>query len=475
MNYSHLLSTVSQVHQAAQRTALGAVNKLHVLRNWTVGCLIVEFEQHGEDRAAYGEKMLKKLCADLDAGGMTGLGLSTLKGCRTFYRLYPQIGQPAVGQFNALLAGLEKGQPLVGLWPVANDTAPSSDRFPMPLPAAKVLELSWSHLLEFIRLDDPWKRAFYENECLKGNWSKRQLQRQIGSLLYDRTALSTDKETVINHARGQALDSPGQIADLIRDPYVLEFIGLAEQTCYLEKDLEKALLDHLQAFLLELGTGFCFEARQKRITVGDEHDYIDLVFYHRILRCHLLIDLKTRAFQHGDAGQIHPMRYYAGLLLLRLCSSQPQRQGLLHRFYQRFATAHRRASRRSGAIHEKPFASRTRLLRSMPFASRCHKARKVSEKRVGKTLPQGAHRRLSHGVNFYLNYWKDQMMAEGDQPPVGLILCTDKKETRVNYATAGLDQQLFVSRYLVALPKPEELQALIENACALWQQQHPQS
>ena len=378
MNYSHLLSSVGQVHQAAQRTALGALNKLHVLRNWTVGCLIVEFEQHGEDRAAYGEKMLKKLCADLDAGGMTGLGLSTLKGCRTFYRLYPQIGQPAVGQFNALLAGLEKGQPLVGLLPVANDTAPSSDRFPTPLPAAKVLELSWSHLLEFIRLDDPWKRAFYENECLKGNWSKRQLQRQIGSLLYDRTALSTDKETVINHARQQAAEAPLLIADLIRDPYVLEFTGLAEKSHYLEKDLEKALLDHLQSFLLELGTGFCFEARQKRVTVGDEHDYIDLVFYHRILRCHLLIDLKVRPFKHGDAGQ----------------------------------------------------------------------------------------------MNFYLNYWKAEMMQSGDHPPVGLILCTDRKETRVSYATAGLDQQLFVSRYLVALPKPEEIQALIEHDTAVWQQNH---
>ena len=380
MNYSQLLSSVGQVHQAAQRTALGAVNKLHVLRNWTVGCLIVEFEQHGEDRAAYGEKMLKKLCADLEAKGMTGLGLSTLKGCRTFYRLYPQIGQPAVGQFNSLLAGLAKGQPLVGLLPVANDTTPSSDRFPTPLPAAKVLELSWSQLLEFIRLDDPWKRAFYENECLKGNWSKRQLQRQIGSLLYDRTALSTDKEAVINHSRQQAAEAPLLIADLIRDPYVLEFTGLAEQAHYLEKDLEKALLDHLQSFLLELGTGFCFEARQKRVTVGDEHDYIDLVFYHRILRCHLLIDLKVRPFKHGDAGQ----------------------------------------------------------------------------------------------MNFYLNYWKAEMMQSGDQPPVGLILCTDRKETRVSYATVGLDHQLFVSRYLNVLPTEETLQRIIEQDAAAWQQQHPE-
>src|SRR5206468_1316020 len=137
-----------------------------------------------------------------------------------------------------------------------------------------------THLADLVRLDDPWKRAFYENECVKGNWSKRQLQRQIGSLLYERTGLSTDKHAVIERARRQAAEAPVDIASLIRDPYVLEFTGLTAQPRYLETDLETALLDHLQAFLLELGTGFCFEARQQRITVGNEHDYLDLVFYH---------------------------------------------------------------------------------------------------------------------------------------------------------------------------------------------------
>jgi len=172
---------------------------------------------------------------------------------------------------------------------------------------------------------------------------------------------------------------PGQIVDLIRDPYILEFTGLAEQPRYLEADLETALLNHLQAFLLELGTGFCFEARQKRITVGNDHDYVDLVFYHRLLRCHLLIDLKLAAFQHRDAGQ----------------------------------------------------------------------------------------------MNFYLNYWKDQMLAEGDNSPVGLLLCADKDETKVEYATGGLDHQLFVSRYLVALPQPEQLRQLIETDRTVWEQQQP--
>lgn len=206
----------------------------------------------------------------------------------------------------------------------------------------------------------------------------KELQRQIGSLLYERTGLSTDKAAVLARAHQHDTEAPSSITALIRDPYVLEFTGLADKPDYLEKDLEQALLDHIQSFHLELGTGFCFEARQRRVTIGNEHDYIDLVFYHRILRCHLLIDLKTRAFQHGDAGQ----------------------------------------------------------------------------------------------MNYYLNYWKDQIMQRADQPPVGLILCTDKNQTRVDYATGGLDHQLFVSRYLHVLPSAEALQRLIEEDTARWQQLH---
>ena len=171
---------------------------------------------------------------------------------------------------------------------------------PTPLHVEKILRLSWTHWIELLHLEDPWKCAFYENECLKGNWSVRQLQRQIGSMLYERTGLSADKHAVIEAARMQSSAAPTVIADLIRDPYVLEFVGLAERPHYRESELEGALLDHLQSFLIELGAGFCFEARQKRITVGNEHDYIDLVFYHRRLRCHLLIDLKVRTFKHAD-------------------------------------------------------------------------------------------------------------------------------------------------------------------------------
>lgn len=381
MNYDALITAISEAHQHAQAGAAGAVNRHLILRNWFIGAWLVEFEQNGEDRAKYATKLIQRLAQDLKSRGIGGLGSSMLKDCRNFYGLYPQIRQSVVGELKDKLP-LQIRQSVIG--ESAATGSPSTSSSPMSkspplLPLPVLLRLSWTHFLEFIRLDDPWKRAFYENECLKAAWSVRQLQRQIGSLLYERTGLSTDKHIVIEAARQQAIESPVQIADLIRDPYILEFTGLAEKSHYLEKDLEKALLDHLQSFLLELGSGFCFEARQRRVTVGAEHDYLDLVFYHRILRCHLLIDLKIRPFQHGDAGQ----------------------------------------------------------------------------------------------MNFYLNYWKNEIMQAGDQPPVGLILCTDKKETRVDYATAGLDHQLFVSRYLVALPKPEVLQRLIEADCAAWEQHHP--
>ncbi len=170
-----------------------------------------------------------------------------LKDCRTFYRLYPQIRPSAVGELPEGSFSQTR-QSLIGESATPELTAPAVQKSlsqPGPISPAMVLRLSWTHLLEIIRLDDPWKRAFYENECLKGNGSVRQLQRQIGSLLYERTGLSTDKQAVIEHARQQAAAAPVDIASLIRDPYVLEFTGLAAQPRYLETDLETALLDHL--------------------------------------------------------------------------------------------------------------------------------------------------------------------------------------------------------------------------------------
>lgn len=237
--------------------------------------------------------------------------------------------------------------------------------------------VSWSHIVELARLEEPLTRAFYEIETVKNRWSVPELKRQVASLLFERVGLSKDKKGVLELAKqGQLITQP---AELFKDPYVLEFTGLAERPQDIESDLETALLDHLQDFLLELGHGFCFEARQKRITIGTDHDYIDLVFYHRILRCHVLIDLKIRKFRPADAGQ----------------------------------------------------------------------------------------------MNFYLNYYREHEMAAGDILPVGLILCSDRDRAHVEYATAGLDNRVFVSRYLVALPSAEQLQKFLEQERARLGEQMP--
>lgn len=372
MKYLDLVKTIDTASRQLLGRAAAAVNQSLVIRNWLIGAYIVEFEQHGEDRASYGARLLERLAADLGKRSMKGLDdPRILRDCRTLYRLYPQIRGSLSGEFVASLpARAEIEQPLT-VASTAKSDAPAirgtvSRKLPTPLSPRLVLQFSWSQLQELIRLDDPLKRAFYENECLKGNWSVRQLQRQIGSLLFERTGLSKNKVAVIKRARAQ--EPPETIADLIRDPYVLEFTGLAGLPHYTENDLETALLDHLQRFLLELGTGFCFEARQFRVTLGNEHDYVDLVFYHRRLRCHVLLDLKIRPFKHGDAGQ----------------------------------------------------------------------------------------------MNYYLNYFKSRMMADGDQPPVGILLCSDKDHTKVEFATAGMANKLFVSRYLTALPSAEQLQRFVE-------------
>ena len=377
MNYDVLREQIADVHAKTVEAVAATAQRMLLIRNWMIGAWIVEFEQNGADHAAYGTGLLKRLARDLAGAGVPGTSADNLEKARRFYRIYPQFGPEIRDAASRMDFALPSSTTLET--PPANFRDASRKSISeglQPLAAGEVLRFTWSHVFELVRLDDPWKRAFYENELVRSSYSVRELQRQIGSLLYERTALSTDKRAVIAAARAEGPSAPPAMADLLRDPYVLEFTGLAERPHYRESDLESALLDHLQAFLLELGTGFCFEARQKRITVGTEHNWIDLVFYHRALRCHLLIDLKVGAFTHGDAGQ----------------------------------------------------------------------------------------------MNFYLNWWRDHMVGDGDQPPVGLLLCSDKDETKVHYATAGLDHQLFVSRYQVALPSPRDLQRLLEADRALLEQ-----
>ena len=364
MNYSGLIKAITTATSKLQARVATVADQALVIRNWLVGAWLIEFEQNGKDRARYGERLLDSVATDLAKREIKGLGdPRVLRDCRVLYRTYPQI-RGSVTRESGLPA---LPAPEMTLLPPSKPIRGSLTReFPTPLQMEEVMQLSWTQMQELIRLQDPWQRAFYENEILSGHWSVRQLQRQIGSLLYERTGLSKNKKAVIERARKQ--EPQQSIADVLRDPYILEFTGLADLPDYSEQQLETVLLDHLQKFLLELGRGFCFEARQFRMTEGRRHHRLDLVFYHRVLRCHVLIDLKIRPFQPADARQ----------------------------------------------------------------------------------------------MNFYVNWFKANMMSPGDNPPVGILLCSDSDGAEVEFATAGMDQKLFVSRYLVALPSAEKLSAFLE-------------
>lgn len=354
-NFDQLIDNVYQTHCQLQLNAKKIVNLNLTIRNWLVGCYIVEFEQNGEDRAKYGTRLLEEMANKIKAKGIKGLDIRSLRSCRAFYNIYPQIR-------GAITPELQKHLPI----PIRGSvTAELEEEHPIS-PETLLSQLSFTHFIELIRFDDPLERLFYEVETIKNNWNVRELERAINTALYVRTGLSKNKEAIISKFKNQI---PAQNIDIIRDPYFLEFLGLEERTEYSESELEQAILNHLQKFLIELGTGFCFESRQKRITFDNTHYRIDLVFYHRILKSHILIDLKIGKFDHSDAGQ----------------------------------------------------------------------------------------------MNVYLNYYKDNEMSDGDNPPIGLILCGSKGEALAKYATSGMDNQLFVSKYLVQLPDKKVLENFIKK------------
>lgn len=326
MNYDLIVEKIIQIDDIAQRTVAKNVNQLLTLRNWLVGAYIFEYEQNGEDRAVYGEQLLKKLSDDLSKSGHKGFSVTNLKYFREVALVYPlpRIGQTVSDLFGNLLETLpllednnleemSSGRnikvfqfPSVEKRQIKNTYLPwQNEKYYQQLFSS----LSWSHLLELCRINDALKRAFYELESMKSRWSLRELKRQMNSMLYERVGLSKDKDAVIALAKeGQLLDSPKTI---LRDPYVLEFIGLEKQVAYSESQLEQALIDHLQEFLHELGRDFCFMDRQYRITVAGQHYFLDLLFYHRKLHCLIAIDLKLGTFSHQDAGQ---MNFYLNYL-----------------------------------------------------------------------------------------------------------------------------------------------------------------
>lgn len=267
-NTENLYTKVAELLKRAQNTVVQAVNKTMVLTYFEIGKMIVEEEQKGKERAEYGKQLIDELSAKLLNEFGKGFSSTNIKQMRSFYLTYSK-GQTVSDEFN----------------------------------------ISWSHYLKLMRIDDENERRFYEIESFKNNWSLRELKRQFDSALYTRLALSRDKKKILELSeKGLIIENP---KDAIKDPYILEFIGLPEKSAYSENDLEQKLIDKLEHFLLELGTGFTFVARQKRITFDEKHFRIDLVFYNRILKCFVLIDLKIGELTHQDIGQIQMyVNYY---------------------------------------------------------------------------------------------------------------------------------------------------------------------
>ena len=276
------LQEVSDVLAKARKNAKTAVNLSMVYAYFEIGRMIVEGEQHGANRAAYGTQLLKELSAYLTGIYGRGFSVTNLKQMRQFYLIYAndQIGQTLSDQFENL--------PTVS--------------------TGRTFYLSWSHYLKLMRIDNIEVRHFYEIESVKNDWSLSELKRQYNSSLYERLALSTDKDKVYRLAvEGQTVESS---KDAVKDPYVLEFLGLPELPSYSETELESRIIDHLQQFLLELGTGFAYIGRQERFTFDEEHFMVDLVFYNRLLRCFVLFDLKIGELKHQDIGQMQMYVHY---------------------------------------------------------------------------------------------------------------------------------------------------------------------
>jgi predicted nuclease of restriction endonuclease-like (RecB) superfamily len=358
MNFEQLVGRIGTIHNQIAEQTSKAVNLALTLRNWLIGCHIREFELRGRDRSQYGERLFDVLADRLRALGVPSCDRRQLYRYVDFYQSYPQIVGTLSPQFRGMLPSLSSAR---------KARRPPSRSWRPNLPAETLIDvLSYSHFELLGSVDDPLKRAFYEMECVRGTWSVRELKRQIASLYYERSGLSRDKKKLAEAAEGNTSHASARLT--IRDPYVFEFLGVRAEEVMPESNLEHALLDRLEAFLLELGRGFCFEARQRRILIGGEHFFVDLVFYHRVLKCHVLIELKSDGFSHEHLGQL----------------------------------------------------------------------------------------------NTYVSWYREHEMGADDNPPIGILLCTQKNHALVRYALAGMNSRLFVSRYQLSLPDEAEMRAFIE-------------
>jgi len=332
--YINLKQEIELLLQKGREKAGRAVNSILLHTYWEIGRHIVEFEQKGEAKAEYGSELIDRLSKDLTMEFGKGFSRSNLKSIRKLYLTFPL--------YDANSEQLEKSQTL-------------SD------------QLSWSHYVEILRSDSDLEISFYVKQCEKENWSIRELKRQMKSMLFHRLALSKDKKGILEIAnKGVEVLNP---QDIIKEPFIFEFLNIQQKEKYLEGELEEKLINNLEEFLLELGKGFAFIGRQYKITLSNRHFYVDLVFYHRILKCFVLIDLKRGEIEHNDIGQ----------------------------------------------------------------------------------------------MNMYLNYFINEENVEDDNPPIGIVLGAYKDTILVEYATAGITNQLFVSKYQLYLPERKQLQQELER------------
>jgi predicted nuclease of restriction endonuclease-like (RecB) superfamily len=300
--FQNLVELCRRTHEEMRDRSARSVDGYLVVRNWLFGWYMVEYEQNGSDRAEYGTATLKQLSAALKTSIGRGFSVDSLELMRRFYLTYGHlIPQTTMSETTSRIFSPE----------ISETTSRISEALKKSIPAfsqavsgelLQQIKLSWSNYVILLTIDNPDERRFYEIEAAENSWSVRELERQVASSLYERLALSRDKEEI------RRLSQKGHVvektADLIKNPFVLEFLGLEEKPTYSENELESAIIDRLETFLLELGKGFLFEARQKRFTFDNDHFYVDLVFYNRLLRCYVLIDLKRDKLTHQDLGQM---------------------------------------------------------------------------------------------------------------------------------------------------------------------------
>ena len=350
-DYTVILTEMVELLESSRRVTARAVNSIMTATYWEIGRRIMECEQSGEDRAAYGAEILKQLSSDLTERFGRGFSLTNLKQMRKFYRCFTvEKGQTPSDSLTK-----RKGQTVSDL--SESGISSIAERFPLP----------WSHYVRLLAVKKQAARNFYESEAIRGGWSVRQLIRQIDSQFYERTLMSRDQTEVLTKGQQPKAEDRVNPDEEIKDPYILEFLNLKDE--YSESDLESALVENLEAFLMELGGDFAFIGRQRRLRIDDEWYRIDLLFFHRRLKSLVIIDLKLGRFTHADAGQMH----------------------------------------------------------------------------------------------LYLNYAREHWIVEGENPPIGIILCASKGETLVKYALDGLPNKVIAAEYRTTLPSENELAAKLEE------------